>query len=872
MAEDKSKQDIVRISVRALVEFLLRSGDIDVSGGGLPDTETMQMGSRLHRRLQRAGGPDYHAEVKLSASFPCDDFMIVVEGRADGIIARDPAPEEPGEIPETGTMEEPGEMPETVTMEEPGKIPETVTIDEIKGVLRSLQTITEPVPVHLAQAKCYAYIYASQHDLQRIDVRMTYASLEDEQVKRFTQTFERNDLEAWFTALLEEYKKWARLMRAWKNKRQASIQETVFPFPYREGQYDLAASVYRTIYHGKKLFIQAPTGTGKTLAVLFPAIKAMGQGLGDRLFYLTARTIGRTVAEEAFDQLRGAGLACKTVTLTAKEKICPCETVDCTPASCPYAKGHYDRINDALYALVTQQDRFTRSTVEQAAQDYMVCPFELSLDLTLFADAVIGDYNYVFHPRSRLKRFFGEGVKGDYLFLIDEAHNLVDRGRSMYSAALFREDFLKLSRVLKEQYPGCANAKKAKSLQGEDGQAAGAVMRALKKCNTALLALEKECETYRVLEDTGALPALLLTLSGKMEDFLECSKNRTASDAVRELYFEVSTFLGISDRLDEHYLIYDENQNGRYFIKLLCVDPSANIEECLGKARSSILFSATLLPVDYYQSLLTDGNNNYAVYASSCFDSKKLQVLIGADTSSRYTQRGEAQYRRMARYIRILAETRKGNYMVFFPSYRMLEDVRYALEQEMRVSAGTAADEAKENDPQSERPSAYDLGSFEILAQESGMREEMREAFLQEFDKEREKSLVGLCVMGGIFAEGIDLKEDRLIGAAIVGTGLPQVCAEQEMLKRYYDQRGMDGFRYAYLCPGMNRVLQAAGRVIRTQEDCGVVLLLDDRFLQTQYATMFPREWEGIETCSLESAQAQLACFWEKQVSNIVHV
>ena len=484
-AEEKSQQDTVRISVRSLVEFLLRSGDIDQTAGMMADPDTMQMGSRLHRKLQRAGGPDYQAEVALSVQVPCNDFMIVVEGRAHSVIVKDsPSGEEPADV----------------------------IIDEIKGVLRSVQTIDEPVPVHLAQAKCYAAIYAAQHALPRITVRMTYANLETEEVRRFSFVYEEDELKQWFDGLLEEYKKWARFSHKWHETRQASIKETVFPFPYREGQYDLAASVYRTIYHGKKLFIQAPTGTGKTLAVLFPAVKAMGEGMGDKLFYLTARTIGRTVAEEAFEQLRGRGLSCKSVTLTAKEKICRCETPECTPDSCPYAKGHYDRINDALYELITTLDSFNRITLEQAADTYQVCPFELSLDLTLFADAVIGDYNYVFHPRSRLKRFFGEGVKGDYLFLIDEAHNLVDRGRDMFSARLDREDFLKLVRVLKERYPGCGNARKAKSLKTEEEQAAAGVVRSLRRCSAAMLALEKECETYRVLEDPGPLPVLLLLL------------------------------------------------------------------------------------------------------------------------------------------------------------------------------------------------------------------------------------------------------------------------------------------------------------------------------------------------------------------------
>ncbi len=807
----KTEGDQIRISVRNLVEFILRSGDIDNRSGGAADPETMQMGSRMHRQIQKRMGAQYQAEVPLVQEFPCEDFTIILEGRADGIFTKG----------------------------------DQVWIDEIKGVFRDLKHLEEPEEVHLAQAKCYAYMYALQNGAESMGVQMTYASLETEEIRRFQEVFSFEDLEEWFEGVLGEYRKWAIFRHNWIAERTKSIHGTVFPFPYRKGQKKLAEDVYRTISRGKKVFIQAPTGTGKTLAVLFPAVKAMGEGMGDTLFYMTARTIARTVAEEGFGLLRENGLKMKTVTLTAKEKICFLDDPDCNPAACPYAKGHFDRINEAVFAVLEKYDSFTRERIRSAAEEYRVCPFEMSLDISTWTDAVIGDYNYVFHPRSRLKRFFGEGVRGDYLFLIDEAHNLVDRGRDMYSAHLIREDIMEVRRVMKERSPR--------------------IYASLGKCSRQLLALKKECEAqspagkYVILPGPGAIPLSVMNACGVIEEYLEEQrKNRKVPDAeektgnekLLDLYFSMNTFLDVCDRLDQCYVTYARTlENGHFMLRLFCVDPSVNLQKCLDKGRSSMFFSATLLPVDYYKQMLSTQTDNYAVYADSCFDPSRLQILIGTDTSSRYTDRSPEQYARTAAYIREAVLARKGNYMVFFSSYRMLEETADAFLSIL--------------------PEDCDL-----LRQTSGMSEQEREEFLQTFSSDRDRSLAGFCVMGSIFGEGIDLRSDRLIGVIIVGTGLPQVCAEQDILRAYYDgalQDGAgagkagDGFRCAYICPGMNKVLQAAGRVIRTEEDRGVVLLLDERFTRSQYRSMFPREWTRVDRCTVRTAGKKLKDFWDEE-------
>lgn len=759
------EETIIRISVRSLVEFILREGDIDNRVSGSMEKDAMLLGGKIHRKIQSRMGTNYTAEVPLKIQMPCDGFVLQIEGRADGVLKDD------------------------------GK----VLIDEIKGILRSLEHLEAPVPVHLAQAKCYAYIYAVQNSLKCIDVQMTYCQMETEEIRRFCQEFEFQELQTWFQDLVTQYEKWAKFEIEWRNVRNDSIRQIEFPFPYREGQRDLVASVYRTILRKKKLFIQAPTGVGKTMATVFPAVRAVGEGLGEKIFYLTAKTIMRTVAEQAFSLLKEKGLLYKTITLTAKEKICFCEEAECNPDACPYAKGHFDRVNDAVFDLITHSGDWSREVLEEQAKKHMVCPFEMSLDVSNWADAVICDYNYAFDPQAHLKRFFSESGKGEYLFLIDEAHNLVERGREMYSASLYKEDLLEVRKMVKAEDPKLAKG--------------------LSECNRQFLELKRECEHYQILKSVSHIALKLMNVLSKLEDYLEECKDAEKKKRVLDFYFAVRSFLNIHDIMDENYVIFSEMmEDGRFQIKLFCVNPAVNLQNYLEQGNSTIFFSATLLPVHYYKKLLSVKKDDYAVYAHSSFPQENKFLFIGTDVSTRYTRRGESTYQRFARYIAVMAEQKKGNYMAFFPSYRFLEEVH------------TCFLECVDHEVDS-------------ICQVSYMDEEQREEFLEEFEQEREKSLVAFCVMGGIFSEGIDLTDDKLIGAVIAGTGLPQVCTEREILKQYFNAADMDGFDYAYLYPGMNKVLQSAGRVIRTESDRGVILLLDDRFRAMRYREVFPREW-----------------------------
>ena len=774
----------IKISVRNLVEFILRSGDIDTRKGTTKDKEAMQLGSKLHRKIQGRKGSDYIAEVSLKHRIECERYVILLEGRADGIQTRG----------------------------------NKVLVDEIKGTFRELAGLNTAAEVHQAQAKCYAYIYSKQKDLKNIAVQVTYCHMDTEEIKQFVSEYSFAELETWFVELIGCYQKWCEFQTAWKARRQESISRLEFPFAYREGQRDLVASVYRTIYHKKKLFIQAPTGVGKTISTIFPAVKAVGENLGDKLFYLTAKTITRTVAEETFAMLKAQGLDYKIVTLTAKEKLCQCEEMSCNPQDCPYAKGHFDRINNAVFEMLEKGDEFSRESLLEQSEKWQVCPYELSLDVAVWVDAVICDYNYVFDPRVHLKQFFSEGIKGNYLFLIDEAHNLVERGREMFSATLVKEDIMAVKRAVKPYN------KKLEQL--------------LEKCNKQMLEWKRECESYEIHENLGNFPITLMNLQAEMEKFLEEVEQTELREQVLELYFAVLRFLDTYDLIDEHYVIYTEMLgNGVFIVKLFCVDPSKNIQNSLDKGNSTIFFSATLLPIRYYMRMLSTEPDDYAVYANSPFETKQKQVLIGEEVSSRYIRRGPKEYAKIAEYLSIVTSHKKGNYIAFFPSYKMMEEVADIFDGD------------KENNSVSIRQSSY-------------MSEQEREAFLETFAADNKTGLLGFCVMGGVFGEGIDLKNDRLIGAIIIGTGIPQINNEREILKNYYDEKEDSGYAYAYLYPGMNKVLQAAGRVIRTDTDKGIILLLDERFKGREYLEMFPTEWLDYEVCQRQNITKYLTDFW----------
>ena len=784
-SDRETAPEVIRLSVRALVEFLLRSGDLDSRRGGWADREAMQAGARVHRKIQKSRGASYRAEVPLKWTHDYPSCRLLLEGRADGIFEQDGIP----------------------------------VIEEIKGTYGELERLEQPVPVHLAQARCYAFMYAQDTACERIRICMTYVQLETEEVRQFTSEEERSELEIWFRELLDSYERWAEFRVSWKKKRDGSIRGLEFPFPYREGQKKLAEDIYRTILRKKQVFVQAPTGVGKTISTVYPSVIAMGEGLVSRIFYLTAKTAARSVAEESIRILSEKGLFFKCLTLTAKEKICPRVEVLCDPGRCPFARGHFDRINEVLFRTLQESDVLGRDAVQKAAEEGNVCPYEMQADLTQFADMIIGDYNYVFDPAARLRQFFGDGQgRSDTVFLIDEAHNLADRGREMFSADLTREELMSLRRAVKDRKEGVCKKLAA----------------ALGSCTDQLLALRREEENGDSI-GAGGLILPLLRCIGLTEDLLSELQEGEFREQLLAFYFRVTAFVQVCELADDNYLTYGYPV-GKYdfYLKVFCVNPSANLQKILDKGRSAVFFSATLIPVRYYRELLSGREDDYAIAVPSPFPARNRLILVGTGVSTKYDRRTESEYRRIAAYIAAAVSARAGRYMVYFPSYKMLEEV------------GEVYGEIQ--------------GKDEILLMQSReMKEEEKETFLHAFRTIRKGTLTGFCVMGGSFAEGIDLHGDSLMGAVVVGTGIPQVGRERELLKHYY---GRNGFDYAYRIPGMNKVLQAAGRVIRTMQDSGWILLLDERFLRKEYEGCFPPSWNDRKTCSLADIGDRIREFW----------
>lgn len=753
---------IIKISIRNLVEFIMRHGSID---NRYTSSIKAIEGIRGHQRVQKSYGDNYTAEVPLKYTLTYEDLEIMVEGRADGILIED----------------------------------EKTIIDEIKTTTKDLLLIDENTnPLHWAQAKCYGYIYSMQNELDNIDIQITYYNIDTKSTRILRQSYTLKELEEFFFWLIDEYKSWAQLESDWVNKRNESIKKLKFPFEkYRPGQRELAVRVYKSITDSKKCFAQAPTGTGKTISTLFPAIKAMGEDKTSKIFYLTAKTITREVAQNTISLMRKKDLKLKAVTITAKEKICKMDEVNCNPEYCPYANGYFDRINNSLKDILAKYNDYSKDNIEKISEEYMLCPFELSLDLTNLSDVIICDYNYVFDPRVYLKRFFDTKTT-DYTFLIDEAHNLVDRAREMYSATLNEEKFVKVKKLI---------SKKDKR-----------ITKVIKEIQSYF---EDKLEDLTTLDENDLVeseaPLELCEILSSFIKFVDeyLARTNEENEELMDLYFDVYSFLSISDFYDKNYTtIYTKTFNGMT-IKIYCVNPQKVIEEKMKKAKSNIIFSATLIPMDYFMKMYSYDEEDFIINLKSPFDVKNRLLMIGDNVATTYNKRFETS-EDIASYIANCVQAKKGNYMVFFPSYKYMELV---------------FDEMKENYP-----------NINISIQESNMSEEEKEEFLSMFDEDNKETHVGFCVLGGHFSEGIDLTNDKLIGVIIVGVGMPQIGIERDIIKDHMKDSNK-GFDYAYVYPGMIKVLQAAGRCIRTDDDKGVILLLDNRYSQRRYQSLFPYEW-----------------------------
>jgi DNA excision repair protein ERCC-2 len=746
------------ISVRTLVEYVFQSGSID---SRFRSQTTLLDGTRIHQKIQKTYEENDKKEVYLKSEMSFEGLTYIIDGRCDGLLMRD----------------------------------DEVIIDEIKSFSQSLDKLDEEgVPVHWAQAKLYAYMYSIDHNLPAISVQLTYVHVETEEKRYLKRIYSLLELESFVYKVIEGYTPYAKVMQEHRKKRNESSKELPFPFEsYREGQRKLAGAVYKTISEEKSLFVKAPTGIGKTMSTLFPAVKAVGEGHVNKMFYLTAKTITRTTAEEALKRMSSCGLCLNSVTITAKDKVCFKEQTICQKEHCEYANGYYDRINEAVLDILTNENAMTRDVIESYAHKHTVCPFEFSIDLAYAADTIICDYNYIFDPRVSLKRLFEEQKKSTAL-LVDEAHNLVDRGREMFSASLTKETFLQLKKDFKEinrdVYTQASNL------------------------NSWFLALKKEHpEKNEFILDQ--LDEVFIESLNLFKYDAEKVLLTESSPTLLEAYFLVNNFLKIVELLDEHYVIYVEKNRNDFTIKLFCIDPSQLLKQ-MGKGyRSKVYFSATLSPISYYQDILGGGDEDYKLTIPSPFKEEQVDVFI-KPLSTRYRDREQTK-ESIVSMVQSLIKNRPGNYLIFFPSYHYLLTVYEQFKQ--------ASPETK------------------TLIQETGMTEQEREAFLGAFKPELNEALLGFAVLGGIFSEGVDLIGDRLKGVIVIGVGLPQLCFERDLIKDHFYEKEKNGYEYAYVYPGMNKVLQAGGRLIRSEEDHGTIVLVDDRFLQQQYQTLLPQEW-----------------------------
>lgn len=774
-----------KISVRNLVEFILRRGSID---NRKKSNHTALEGAKIHRKLQKEAGETYEKEVFLKITVELDDIQLTIEGRADGIFQKDGL----------------------------------YYIDEIKTSEPRFEDLEqEQVDLFFHQARVYAYIYCHKQELTEINLQLTYFQTTEEQITRKMEYQTIEQLDEFFKKLIADYEEWLIFRENWRTVRNASLMALKFPHDnYRKGQRELAVAAYKTIKTKQKLFAEAPTGTGKTVSTLFPTLKAIGEESGERVFYLTAKTITRQVAEDAMVAFNDSGAEAKSVTLTAKDKICFLDETTCNPDQCPYANGYYDRINEGLWDLLNHENQITREVIETYAKKHTLCPFELSLDVSLWCDVIIGDYNYLFDPTVYLRRFFEEEKNEDNIFLIDEAHNLVNRSREMYSAEL--------------SYRGAKNVytivpKEFKKLRRR-------INKLLKEFDKIQeLSNEDSWDYHHQKVSAESLITAGYQLSEVIQEWLAEYPEHAIQETILPFYFDLLHFLKISEFYDDHYETTVEKTYHDFVIKEFCIDPSLFLEQSLDKGRSSLLFSASFSPLSYYQETL-GGKESLAYRLPSPFPEENQQVLIANYIETTYRKREESSPR-LVETINQFISGKKGNYFVFFPSYQYLDQTAAVF---------------KERYPE-----------VRLLIQETVMNETERETFLANFKIDPAETLVAFCVLGGIFSEGIDLKGTRLIGSMIVGVGLPQMNHEQELIKEYYNEKDNLGFAYAYQLPGMNKVLQAAGRVIRDTTDEGIVVLADRRFATRNYRQLFPNHWHGAKNVNnVNELSSEIHRFW----------
>lgn len=792
----------LRLSVKALVAFGESSGDINFR---FSSRSTALAGIRGHQRLQARRGEDYRAERAVTDVVSNGTIELNVSGRVDGYF--------------------------------PGTDP--LVVEEIKTCRGEASLIPESVRrIHRGQARVYATLLGRTEAASRVTVRVTYLQLDDDSEWQDEETLPVAELEAWYADLVARYLAFEVRLQAWRNRRDTSIEVLTAPYDgFREGQREVAVSTWRALKTGSQAIIQAPTGIGKTMATIFPAVKAMRDMNYDKVFFMTAKGSGQRAAQSAIDDLRGAGLRLRDITLTARDKTCFNPGSPCHPDHCEFARGYFDRAAAVFAQEASSDEPLSRERIESLARANTLCPFELSLDLTSIADLIIGDYNYVYDPSVYLRRLFDDRP-GRYALLVDEAHNLVDRGRDMLSAAISKGDVLRIRRDIKDS--------------------SRLVARRLGRVNAAILSLKKAHDLTSPSRETGGvavleeLPSSLLT---PLRRFCEAAEERLAEDAhpgLLSLYFDIHRFLRVAEWVDDSYRCLLETQDGETRVRIVNLNPAVGLAPGFARHAASVCFSGTLQPARYFRPLIgVDAEASWYRVASP-FPQDNLGVFVAPFVSTAYRDR-TASLDALVDVVASVVAGAGGNYLAYFPSHRYLAD---------------AADRFSERYP-----------DIRTLKQARGGTEADRDAFLAAFENTGESAgesagentgentgegtLVGFAVMGGVFGEGVDLRGAGLKGVIIAGVGLPGISSERDLMLDYFGDESRDaGFRFAYQYPGINRVLQTAGRVIRSETDRGIVCLVDRRFVEPRYAELLPEEWQVQVTESCASLGESVRAFW----------
>lgn len=776
--------ETIALAVKDLVNYVYAAGDLSSQGQG---KNRAYIGTQLHQHRQNQYQPSDQKEVPIEGTIQTADHIYRLVGRMDGVL------EEDGDI----------------------------LIEEIKSTLQPLMTLTAQ-EAHLKQLQVYGYLYALKHQRHTITLRLLYVHHPSLETKAFTQTYAVEVLEHETLVALETYRAWHVKILSHLYAKEKTLTGLEFPFhEMREGQERLIEKTYQTMIEKDVLYALAPTGIGKTMATLFATLKSVHRH-DEKVFYATAKNAGKQVAVEMVERLRAQGVALKAITLNSKESLCLRKEVDCDPAVCPFAKNYYDRVNEALSDVFEHDALYDGALLKEYGALHKVCPHELALDVARYCDVIIGDFNYAFDPRIQLVRFFDEDNYKVKL-LVDEAHNLVDRSRSMYSASLTLNQTQQWQSHLTTLTPS--------------------PMKALNSLVQEMLFVRDHAASNRermvaFKEVPKPLHKAIEEAYKALEVLMEQHKQHRMRPVFKDAFFELLQWLRIAHYYEEShlFLVHFEQEDVRF--EMACLDASKPLKTTLTEqTEGAVLFSATLEPLTYYQQLLSRGVGQTLIL-NSPFDPKRLGVFVDVSRSLRYKDRDHAR-ERIGDSIYALLESKKAPYIVYFPSFQYMHQILADL----------------------------DLTGVDVHRHQPNMTPTEKETLLRQFMLSTKRPKLLCTVLGGSFAEGVDLPQGQLLGVMVVGVALPALTPYQNLLQQYYTHQGYEGFHYAYTYPGMNRVIQAVGRVIRTEVDFGVAILVDDRYQTPLYQSLMPPHWAHHQLLEEEDyLQGYLHQFWQQKI------